>query len=41
MAGLVIGTVSASVSGVTWAMVDILLTHAGKIVVGSGLNMRE
>jgi hypothetical protein len=41
MPGLAIGSVSASVSGGTWAMVDILIDHDGRLIVRPGLNMRE
>jgi hypothetical protein len=40
MPGLAIGTVSANVSGGTWAMVDILITHDGRLIVRPGMNMR-
>jgi hypothetical protein len=39
--GLAIGVVSASVSGGTWAMVDILITHDGRLEVRPGMNMRD
>jgi hypothetical protein len=41
MPGLAIGTVSASVSGGTWAMVDLLITHDGRLITRPGMNMRD
>jgi hypothetical protein len=41
MPGLAIGTVSASVSGGSWAMVDNLIGHDGRLIVRPGLNMRD
>jgi hypothetical protein len=39
--GLAIGVVSASVSGGTWAMADILITHDGRLAVRPGMYMRD
>jgi hypothetical protein len=41
MPGLAIGTVSANVSGGTWAMVDILISHDGRLITRPGMNMRD
>ena len=41
MNGLAIGRVWASVSVGTWAMVDILITHDGRLAGRPSMNMRD